>query len=74
MLFNLDFANNTALSCFFLFFLIIGLYFLILAATAQIVNPIAELVILIRIPSKEEKAEIEIHPVTAEAKIRTCSI
>ena len=28
----------------------------------------------IGIPMKEEKAEIEIHPVVAEAKIRQCSI
>ena len=32
MPFNLDFANNTILSCFFFFFLIIDLYFLIPAA------------------------------------------
>ena len=31
-------------------------------------------VITIEILSKEAKAEIEIHPVTAEAKIRKCSI
>ena len=34
VLFNLDFANNTILSCFFLFFLIIELYFLIPAVIA----------------------------------------
>ena len=33
-----------------------------------------ELVIPLEIPSKETKAEIEIHPVTAEAKIGWCSI
>ena len=70
MLFNLDFANNNILSCFFFFFLIIDLYFLIPTAIAQTFNPIAELVIPIVIPSKEAKAEIEIHPVIAEAKIR----
>ena len=63
MLFNLDFANNTILSCFFFFFLIIDLYFLIPAAIAQFFNPIAELVIPIGIPIKEAKVEIEIHPV-----------
>ena len=68
MLFNLDFANNTILSCFFFFFLIIDLYFLIPAAIAQIFNPIAELIIPIRTPTKEAKAEMEIHPVIAEAK------
>ena len=67
MLFNLAFANNTILSCIFFFLLIIDLYFLIPAAIAQIFNPITELVIPIGIPSKEPKAEIEIHPVIAEA-------
>ena len=67
MLFNLEFANNTILSRFFFTFLIIDLYFLVPAV-------IAEIVISIGIPSKETKAEIEIHPVIAEAKIRKCSI
>ena len=70
LLFNLDFPNNTILSCFFFFFLIIDLYFLIPAAIAQIFYPFAELVI----PSKEAKAKIEIHPVIVEAKRRKCSI
>ena len=69
MLFNLDFANNTVLWCFF--FLIMDLYFLISAAAAQIFYPIAELIIPIGILSKETKAESEINPVTAEVKIRT---
>ena len=68
MLFNFGFANNTILSCFFFFFLIIDL-FLIPAVTAQVFNPIAELVFPIGIPSKEIKADIEIHPAIAEAKI-----
>ena len=63
MLFNLDFANNTILSCFFFFFLIIDLYFLIPAVIAQIFNPIAELVIPKGIQSIEVKAETEMHPV-----------
>ena len=58
----------------FVFFLIIELYFLIPAATVQFFNPIAELLVSIGIPSKEAKAEIEIHPVIVEAKIRKCSI
>ena len=58
MLFNFAFANSTSLSCFFVFFLIIDLSFLITAAIAQIFNPIVELVIYIRIPRKETKAEI----------------
>ena len=74
MLFNLDFANNTILSCFLLFFLIIELYFLIPAVIAQIFNPIAELVIPTGIPTKEEKADMETHPVIVELKIRKCSI
>ena len=60
MLFNLDFANNTILSCFFFFSLIIELHFWLLAVIANIFNPTAEPVIPIGIPSKEE---IEIQPV-----------
>ena len=68
MLFNLDFANNTILSCFFFYFfpLIIDLYFLIPAVIAQIFSPVAGLVIPIAIPSKEEKEEIEIHLVIVQ--------
>ena len=46
--------------------LITDLYFLIPASIAQIFNPITELVILIGIPTKEAKPEIEMHPVIAE--------
>ena len=67
MLFHLDFASNTVRSCFFLFFLIIDLYFLIPAVIAQIFDPITEFVISLGIPIKEEKAEIEIHPVIEKA-------
>ena len=74
MLFNLDFASNTILSCFFFFFLIIDLYFLIPTVIAQIFNPIEELVIPIGIPTKEAKAEMETHPVIVQAKTRKCSI
>ena len=69
MLFNIDFANNTILSCSFFFFLIIYLYFLILAVIAQIFNPIAELVTPIGTTTKEAKAEMEKHPVTVEITI-----
>ena len=55
------------------FFLIIDLYLLIPAVLAQTFNPIAELAISIGIPTKEAKAEIEIHLVTTEAKIRKSS-
>ena len=74
ILFNLDFAKNTIFSCLFFFFLIINLYFLIPAVIAQIVNPVAELVIPIGIPNKEAKAEFEINPVVVEAQIRKCSV
>ena len=74
MLFHLDFVKNAILSCFFFFFLIIALYVLISAVIEQTFNHIGELIIPIRIPSKEAEAEIEIHPVTVEAKIRKCSI
>ena len=40
-------------------FYFIVLYFLIPAVTAQIFNPITELVISLEVPTKEEKAEIE---------------
>ena len=52
----------------FLFFLIIDLYLLIPAAIAQIFNAIAEPVIPIGIPSKEAKAEIEMHPLSVKLK------
>ena len=67
ILFNFYFPKNTILSCFFLFSLLIGLYFLISAAITHILNPIVELVIPTGIPSKEAKPEIEIHSVIVEA-------
>ena len=69
MLFNLDFANNTILSCFFLFFLIIDLHFLILAVITQTFNPIVKLAIPIGIPTEEAKVEMETHPVIVEITI-----
>ena len=62
MLFNLDFANNTILSCFFIFFLIIDLYFLIPAVITQISNPSAELVMRTGMMTKEAKAKMLTHP------------
>ena len=59
MLLNLDFANNTILSCFFLFFLFVDWYFLMPAVITQIFTPIVELVIPIEIPTKEAKVEME---------------
>ena len=58
------------------FFLIIDLHYFNCAAIEQIFNPNAELVNPIGISNKEAKVEIEIHseidihPVTAEAKIK----
>ena len=57
-----------------LFFLIIDSYVLIPAAIAQTFNTISELVIPIGIPSKEAKADIEIHLVTGEAMVRKFSM
>ena len=67
--FNLVFVNNTILSSFFFFFLIIDLYFLITIVITKIFIVIAELVIPTEIPTKEARAEIEIHPVIVEASI-----
>ena len=74
MFFNLDFAVNTTLAWSFCLFLIIDLYFQILAVITQIITPIAELVIPTGIPTKEAKAEMETHPVPVETKISKCSI
>ena len=65
MVFNLIFASDTILSCFFLFFLVIDLYFLIAAVNAQIFNPTAEVAIPIAMPTNKAKAEIETHLLTA---------
>ena len=76
ILFNLILILLTILFCHasFSFFLIIDLCYLIPAVIVQILNPITELVISIRIPIKEAKAEIKTHPVIVEAKIRKCPI
>ena len=70
ILLNLVFTNNTILSCFFFFSLITNLNFSTAAVIAQIFQPTVELVILIGIPIKKAKAEIETHPTVAETKIR----
>ena len=74
MLFRLNFANDDILSCFFSFFLIIGLYFLIPPVLSHLFNTIAELVIPIGIPTEEAKAEMEMHPVTVEINISKCLV
>ena len=58
----------------FFFFWFIDLYFLIPAVVAQFFYSTVELVIPTGIPTKEEKAEMETHPVIGEAKICKCSI
>ena len=58
----------------FFLFLIIDLYFLIFATVAKTFVPIVELIIHIEISIKEEKAEMEIHIVTAKTKVRKCSM
>ena len=72
MLFNLDFANKTILSCLFFFFFLLT-YLLISAFITQIFNSIAELIIPIEI-TKDAKAEMETHPDIAGIAIRECSI
>ena len=57
-----------------LFLFLIDSCFFIPAAIVQILNRIAEHVKPIGILSKGAKAEIKMHLVTAEAKIRKCSI
>ena len=74
MLFNLKFANDTILLCFFFFFLIIDLNFLNAAVIVQSSNPIAKLVTRTGISTKEAKIEMELHAVTVEPKIRKSSI
>ena len=74
MIFNLVFAKNTILLFFLFFLLIIDLYFLLPTVIAKLFNHIAEFAVLIGIPSKDTKVEIEIHSVTAETKIRKCLI
>ena len=59
---------------FFLFSLFVDLYFLIPVIITQICTPIAEHVILIEIPTKEAKAEMETHPVIVEIAIRKCLV
>ena len=64
MLFNLLCHNGIILSCFFFFFIIVDLYFLVSEAIAQHYDPTAELVIPLVIRTKQAKAEIETCAVT----------
>ena len=66
MLFNFYVFAETSSSCFFFFLLFIELYLLIPAVIAQICNHIADFIIPVAISTKEAKAEMEIHQVTAK--------
>ena len=70
---NWGFANNTILSCSFLFFFVIDLYFLIPVVTAQIFIPTVELAIPTGTTANEANAEIETQPLTAEIITRKFS-
>ena len=70
MVFNLVFTNNTILSSFFPFFLIIDLYLPIPAVIEQIFNP----TVALPIPTKQTKAHMETRLITVESKISKCSI
>ena len=67
-MFNTIKTKENLLKEFYL--ILLDLYFLIHAVIEQIFHPIAELVIPIGISIKEAEAEMETHPVIAEAKIR----
>ena len=58
---------------FFISFLIIELYFLIVAVNFQIYNPTTELAMLTGTPTNEANEEIETQLLTAETKDRKCS-
>ena len=66
---NLVFANNTILSNFFFFFLVINLHFLIPVVIPEFFIATEELLIPIGIPTKEAKPEMETHLVIAKGKI-----
>ena len=58
----------------FLLFLVTDIFLFNPVIIAQMFNPIAELVIPIRIPTKQEEEEMEIHPLIVEDKIRKYSV
>ena len=70
---NLVFASDAILSCFFHFFLIIGLYLLNPAVSAQIFNPTAEPAKPTGTPTNKANTEIQTQPLTVEMKRRRCS-
>ena len=68
MVFNVAFANNIILLCFFVFFEIIDVYFLNHVVNLQIFNPTAECAITIGTYNNEAYAEIETHTLATETK------
>ena len=74
MLFSLDFAGNTILTCLFFCFLFADLCLLIPAVIAQFVKLIAKLAMTTGIPIKEAKEEMDSHQVTVETKLKMCSV
>ena len=67
MLFNIDFANKTISLSLLLFFLIIGLYFLIPRVFMEIVIQTVE------IQTKDTTTEMETHQVIVKVTIRKWS-
>ena len=59
MVFDLFSANNTILSCFFHFLLVINVNFLIPAVVKQIINSIAEGPIPAGIPTNKAKEKLK---------------
>ena len=59
MVFDLFSANNTILSCFFHFLLVINVNFLIPAVVKQIINSIAEDPIPAGIPTNKAKEKLK---------------
>ena len=68
MVFNLSFPRNTILTCFLFFFLILDLYFLIPAVTAQVFIHTAQIIIPTETLAYEANAEMEAQPLTLKIK------
>ena len=75
MVFNLVFAKNITLLCFYLFFFVItDLYFLIFAVIAKIFCTSSELATPTGIATREANAKINTYPAIVETKIKKFSI
>ena len=68
IVFNLVFSNNSILSYFLLFFLIIEIQILIPAVIVQVFNTTAEFAIPTGTSTYDANAEIETAPMKAETK------